>query len=59
MATLSVLDNYLLAMYQVNLLVSCPSLTNPNNGVINYSLGDNGVPSYKTLLVSHVTLVMS
>ena len=28
-------------------LVNCPSLTNPNNGMINCLLGDNGVPSYE------------
>ena len=27
--------------------MSCPSLTNPNNGMINCSLGDDGVPSYE------------
>ncbi|XP_065893685.1 CUB and sushi domain-containing protein 1-like isoform X2 [Dysidea avara] len=27
--------------------VSCPSLTGPNNGMINCSLGDDGVPSYE------------
>ncbi|XP_065899233.1 uncharacterized protein [Dysidea avara] len=27
--------------------VSCPSLTNPNNGTINCSLGDDGVPSFE------------
>ena len=29
------------------LLVSCPQLTDPNNGVINCSVGDDGVPSYE------------
>ena len=29
------------------LLVLCPSLTDPSNGVINCSLGDDGVPSYE------------
>ena len=28
-------------------LVSCSFLNDPNNGVINCSLGDDGVPSYK------------
>ena len=28
-------------------LVTCPSLTDPNNGVINCSLGDDEVPSYE------------
>ena len=27
-------------------VVSCPSLTDPNNGVINCLLGDDGVSSY-------------
>ena len=29
------------------LIVSCSSLTDPNNGVISCSLGDDGVPSYE------------
>ena len=29
------------------LLVSCPSLSEPSDGVINCSLGDDGVPSYE------------
>ena len=29
------------------LLVSCPSLSDPNNGIIICSLGDDGVPSYE------------
>jgi len=28
--------------------VTCPSLTNPNNGLMTCSLGDDGVPSYET-----------
>ena len=28
-------------------LLQCPSLTNPNNGMINCSLGDDGLPSYE------------
>ena len=28
-------------------LVLCLSLTNPNNGMINCSLGNNGAPSYE------------
>ena len=28
-------------------IVSCPSLTDPNNGMINCSLGGDGVPSYE------------
>ena len=30
-----------------DILVQCPPLTNPNNGVINCSLGDDGFPSYE------------
>ena len=29
------------------LLVTCPLLSDPNNGMINCSLGDDGVPSYE------------
>ena len=29
------------------ILVPCPSLTDPNNGMITCSLGDDGVPSYE------------
>ena len=28
-------------------LVPCPSLADPNNGMITCSLGDDGVPSYE------------
>ena len=35
---------YIILLY---ILVSCPSLTNPNNGMINCSLGDDKVPSYE------------
>ena len=28
-------------------IVPCPSLTEPNNGALNCSLGDDGVPSYE------------
>ena len=28
-------------------IVKCSSLTNPDNGMINCSLGDDGVPSYE------------
>ena len=31
----------------ISSLVSCPPLTNLNNGMINCSLGDDGVPSYE------------
>jgi len=33
--------------YQYFCIVSCPSLNDPNNGVMTCSLGDDGVPSYK------------
>ena len=33
--------------YNIVSSVSCPSLTDPNNGVINCSLGDDGVRSYE------------
>ena len=29
--------------------VTCPSLTDPSNGMINCSLGDDGVPSYEDI----------
>jgi len=29
------------------LVVACPSLTDPNNGTMTCSLGDDGVPSYE------------
>ena len=39
---------WLVSIYMYFLLVvNCSSLTNPNNGVINCSLGDDGVPSYE------------
>ena len=34
-------------MYSTLYLVNCSSLTNPNNGMISCSLGDDGVPSYE------------
>jgi len=33
--------------YLLQLAVTCPSLTGPNNGVMTCSLGDDGVPSYE------------
>ena len=30
-------------------IVLCPDLTQPNNGTINCSLGDDGVPSYEDI----------
>ena len=29
------------------MIVSCPTLTSPYNGIISCSLGDDGVPSYE------------
>ena len=29
------------------LIVSCPTITNPSNGIINCSLGNDGLPSYE------------
>jgi len=34
-------------MFTFTLLVSCPSLTDSNNGAITCSMGDDGVPSYE------------
>ena len=34
-------------MSKTILIVSCSLLTNPNNGMINCSLGDDGVHSYE------------
>ena len=34
------------------MLVTCPSLTAPNNGMINCSLGDNGANHRKTCTVT-------
>ena len=31
----------------LTIIVPCPSLTDPNNGIITCSLGDDGVPSYE------------
>jgi len=33
------------------LIVSCPSLTDPNNGMVTCSLGDDGVPSYEDICI--------
>ena len=33
----------------ISLSVSCPSLTDPDNGVINCSLGDDRVPSFEDI----------
>ena len=38
---------YTIIMCFIFLLVSCPSLSDPNNGMINCSLGDNGTLSYE------------
>ncbi|XP_065896334.1 E-selectin-like [Dysidea avara] len=34
-------------IYSVTFSVACPPLTDPNNGVMTCSLGDDGVPSYE------------
>ena len=34
-------------MYTNHITVPCPSLTDPNNGMITCSLGDDRVPSYE------------
>ena len=31
------------------IIVSCPLLSEPSNGMINCSLGDDGVPSYEDI----------
>ena len=31
----------------MHIIVNCSQLTYPNNGIINCSLGDDGVPSYE------------
>ena len=38
------MKHYKMLLY---IIVSCPSLTDPNNGTITCSLGDDGVPSYE------------
>ena len=45
-------------LFLCKLSVRCSFLTDPNDGVINCSLGDDGVRSYsmKTLVISNVTL---
>jgi len=39
-------NNYHLLIY---IAVACPSLTDPNNGLMTCSLGDDGIPSYKDI----------
>ena len=41
------MNAYLIIFIMCFLLVSCPSLSDPSNGLINCSLGDDGVPSYE------------
>ena len=36
-------------MSKIILIVSCSLLTNPNDGMINCSFGDDGVPSYEDI----------
>ena len=40
------LNNFIKLIF-VYSLVNCSSLSDPNNGMINCSLGDDGVPSYE------------
>jgi len=37
------------ANFFMKILVPCSSLSEPSNGVINCSLGDDGVPSYEDI----------
>jgi len=37
----------LTALYVCKLIVPCLPLTDPNNGVMTCSLGDDGIPSYE------------
>ena len=34
-------------VYNMSSANSCPSLTGPNNGTMNCSLGDDGIPTYE------------
>ena len=43
----SLFNNENVAIVVSFLLVSCPSLSDPSNGVISCSLGDDGVASYE------------
>ena len=47
--TTNVFDKIVLLLTQIQLIyiVLCPTLTNPDNGVMNCPLGDDGVPSYE------------
>ena len=38
---------YIVSLSSVYLLVTCPSLSDPSNGMINCSLGDDEIPSYE------------
>ena len=38
---------YTVIMYFILLLVSCPSLDNPSNGMVSCSLGGDEVPSFE------------
>ena len=46
-STLSIYIYIILLYFLWYIIVSCPLLTDPNNGMINCSLGDDGVPSYE------------
>ena len=43
----STLYVYVYDFLSVTCIVPCPALTDPNNGTITCSLGDDGVPSYE------------
>ena len=47
MSILFYIASYVIYKYQIIISVHCPSLTYPNNGIINCSLGDDGIPSYE------------
>jgi len=36
-------------LFKICTAVTCPSLTDPNNGMVTCSLVDDGVPSYKDI----------
>ena len=38
---------FYLFSFTMHTIVNCSQLTNPNNGIIRCSLGDDGVPSYE------------
>ena len=44
---MAVITLYSTIMNVFHILVTCPPLSDPSNGMINCSLGDDGVPSYE------------